>query len=197
MGDTRTGALLLNLGTPDSPSVPDVRRYLREFLSDPRVIDIPALPRWLLLNFAILPFRPRKSAAAYAKIWTRDGSPLLAHVRALARGVADALGEGWVVELGMRYGRPTIAAALARLREARVSRLVVLPLFPQYAEAATGSALAKFELENARGGALAFDATGSYDSAFAAVLASSVAGLALTLMLRRPASSAASARSSP
>ena len=85
MTDPRTGALLLNLGTPESPSVPDVRRYLREFLSDPRVIDIPALARWLLLNLVILPFRPRKSAAAYAKIWTSEGLPA-ADSRPGARG---------------------------------------------------------------------------------------------------------------
>jgi ferrochelatase len=150
MADPRNGALLLNLGTPDSPSVPDVRRYLREFLSDPRVIDIPALGRWLLLNLVILPFRPKKSAAAYAKIWTPDGSPLLLHSRALADGVGEALGPDWVVALGMRYGQPTIASAVARLREAEVSRLVVLPLFPQYSDAATGSALAKLAEEMQR-----------------------------------------------
>ncbi len=143
MSDPRTGALLLNLGTPDSPRVSDVRRYLREFLSEPRVIDIAPIARWLLVRLVILPFRPRKSAAAYAKIWTREGSPLLVHSRALATALADALGPAWLVELGMRYGQPTIASALARLRDAGVSRAVVLPLFPQYSEAATGSALAK------------------------------------------------------
>ena len=152
MADPRIGTLLLNLGTPDSPSVPDVRRYLREFLSDPRVIDIPALGRWLLLNLAILPFRPKKSAAAYEKIWTPEGSPLLVHSRALAEDVGAALGPDWVVALGMRYGRPTIASAVARLREANVSRLVVFPLFPQYSEAATGSALAKLAEEMQRSG---------------------------------------------
>ncbi len=150
MTASRSGALLLNLGTPDSPSVPDVRRYLREFLSDPRVIDIPALGRWLLLNCVILPFRPKKSAAAYAKIWTAEGSPLLVNGRALAAGVAEALGPDWLVALGMRYGQPSIASAVARLREAEVSRLVVLPLFPQYSEAATGSALAKLAEEMRR-----------------------------------------------
>jgi ferrochelatase len=143
MTDPRTGALLLNLGTPDSPSVSDVRRYLREFLSDPRVIDIPALGRWLLLNLVILPFRPKRSAAAYAKIWTPEGSPLLTHSRALADAVGRELGPDWVVALGMRYGEPTIASALEQLRDANVSQLVVLPLFPQYSKAATGSALAK------------------------------------------------------
>ncbi len=147
MADPRTGALLLNLGTPDSPSVSDVRRYLREFLSDPRVIDIPALGRWLLLNLVILPFRPKKSAAAYAKIWTPEGSPLLTHSRALADAVGRELGPDWVVALGMRYGEPTIASALERLRNANVSQLVALPLFPQYSEAATGSALAKLAEE--------------------------------------------------
>ncbi len=150
MTNPRTGALLLNLGTPDSPSVPDVRRYLREFLNDPRVIDIPALGRWLLLNLIILPFRPKKSAAAYAKIWTPEGSPLLTHSRALTDAVGRELGPDWVVELGMRYGQPSIASALERLREANVSQLVALPLFPQYSEAATGSALAKLTEEMQR-----------------------------------------------
>lgn len=150
MTNPRSGALLLNLGTPDSPSVPDVRRFLREFLSDPRVIDISAPARWLLLNLVILPFRPRKSAAAYAKVWTPEGSPLLIHSRALANAVGEELGSDWVVSLGMRYGQPTIASALARLRQANVSRVVALPLFPQYSEAATASALAKLAEEMQR-----------------------------------------------
>jgi ferrochelatase len=137
----RIGALLLNLGTPDSPSVADVRRYLAEFLSDPFVIDIPAPLRWLLLHCIILRTRPPVSAAAYAKVWTAEGSPLLAHSRALTDAVAVELGPDWVVELGMRYGKPSIADALARLADAQVSRLVVLPLFPQYSKAATESAL--------------------------------------------------------
>jgi len=143
MSDLRVGALLVNLGTPASPTARDVRRYLREFLSDPRVIDLPAFSRWMLLNFAILPFRPRVAARAYRKIWTADGSPLLVHGRALRDGVAKALGDGYVVELGMRYGDPSIAEALGRLAVADVARIVVLPLFPQYSEAATGSAVAR------------------------------------------------------
>jgi ferrochelatase len=135
--------LLLNLGTPDSPSVSDVRRYLREFLSDPRVIDIPALPRWLLLNALILPFRPRTSAKAYQQVWTAEGSPLLVHSRGLADGVAKRLGEGFVVELAMRYGEPSISGAIERLQTAGVGRISVLPLFPQYSSAATGSALSR------------------------------------------------------
>lgn len=137
----RTGVLLLQLGTPDSASVGDVRRYLREFLSDPRVLDLPALGRWLLLNGVILPFRPRRSAAAYACIWEESGSPLLLHSRALQEALAKSLGDGFVVELGMRYGRPDIGGALERLAAADVERIVALPLFPQYASSASGSAL--------------------------------------------------------
>jgi ferrochelatase len=143
MAKPRTGALLVNLGTTASPRVPDVRRYLREFLSDPRVIDLPAPARRLLLELVILPFRPRRSARAYAQIWTPEGSPLIVHGRALRDGVAKTLGDAWVVELGMRYGEPSIRAALERLLRADLARIVVLPLFPQYSSAATGSALAR------------------------------------------------------
>jgi ferrochelatase len=135
------GALLLNLGTPASPRVSDVRRYLRQFLSDPRVIDLPAAARRLLLEAVILPFRPRRSAEAYAKIWTPEGSPLLVHGRALREGVAAALGEAFRVELGMRYGEPSIASGVEGLLGAGARRIVALPLFPQYASASTGSAL--------------------------------------------------------
>lgn len=145
MPDGTTGALLVNLGTPDAPRPREVRRYLAEFLSDPRVLDMPPLPRWLLLHGVILRLRPRVSAVAYAKIWTPAGSPLLAHGRALRDGVAKALGEGFRVELAMRYGRPSIAHAVSKLAEAGVSRIVALPLFPQYAEAASGSAIARVE----------------------------------------------------
>jgi ferrochelatase len=135
------GILLLNLGTPDAPTSPAVRRYLREFLSDPRVIDIHPVARTLLLEAVILPTRPAKSAAAYAKVWTEAGSPLLVHSRALEAKVRAALGPGHHVELAMRYGRPSIPEALARLRGAGASRLVVAPLYPQYSSAATGSSV--------------------------------------------------------
>jgi len=150
------GVLLINLGTPDSPSPGDVRRYLREFLSDRRVIDIPGLPRWLLLNLVILPFRPRRAARAYAKIWTEDGSPLLSISRKLQRGVADALdsesasgarseraGRKTRVELAMRYGSPSIRDSLHALLDDQPDEIIILPLFPQYASASTGSALAE------------------------------------------------------
>lgn len=139
----RTGVLLVNLGTPDAPRPREVRRYLREFLSDPRVLTMPTLARTLLLEGVILPTRPRKSAAAYRQVWMDAGSPLLVHGRALREGVAKALGDDFVVELGMRYGNPSIASAVDALATAGVDRLVALPLFPQYSAAATASALAK------------------------------------------------------
>ncbi len=137
-----TGLLLINLGTPDEPTTPSVRRYLREFLSDPRVVDINPVGRALLLNLFILPFRPKKSAAAYRAVWDASrGSPLLYHSVDLAAGVAARLGDGWRVELAMRYGTPSIADAMARL--SGCTRVVVLPLFPQYATSSTGTAVVK------------------------------------------------------
>ncbi|HEY0250937.1 MAG TPA: ferrochelatase [Kofleriaceae bacterium] len=136
------GLLLINLGTPDAPTTPAVRRYLREFLSDPRVIDINPVGRALLLNLIILPFRPAKSAAAYQKVWSATtGSPLLSHSKALAAGVAERLGPTWHVELAMRYGQPSIPDALEKLRACE--RVIVLPLFPQYAASSTATAVAR------------------------------------------------------
>lgn len=137
----RRGVLLVNLGSPDAPTPRAVRRYLREFLGDPRVLDMPALGRWLLLNLVILPTRPRRSAEAYEKVWTPEGSPLLVYGRALRDALRKELGDDWCVELAMRYGVPSIDAALERLAAADVDRIVVVPLFPQYASASTGSAL--------------------------------------------------------
>ncbi len=137
----RTGLLLLQLGTPDAPRRAEVRRYLREFLSDPRVLDIPAAVRWGLLRGVILPFRSRSSARAYASVWTERGSPLLVHSRDLQSALGKELGEGWVVELGMRYGNPGIAGAVERLAAADVERVVLFPLFPHYASSSAGSAL--------------------------------------------------------
>jgi ferrochelatase len=137
------GVLLVNLGTPDSPSVPDVRRYLREFLSDPRVVDINPVGRWLLLNLIILPFRPKRSAHAYQKIWTEEGSPLLVYGKQLTELVQEKLGERFVVRLAMRYQSPSIRTAFDELIAADAERIIVLPLFPQYSSAATGSALDK------------------------------------------------------
>ncbi|HEY4238496.1 MAG TPA: ferrochelatase [Kofleriaceae bacterium] len=149
---SKTGLLLLNLGTPDEPTTPAVRRYLREFLGDPRVLDIGTVGRAALLNLVILPFRPAKSAAAYQKVWDAErGSPLMYHSKDLAAGVAAALGDAWHVELAMRYGSPSIPAALDAFAAAGVDRIVVLPLFPQYASSSTGTAMERvMELSGAR-----------------------------------------------
>ena len=146
----RTGLLLVNLGTPESPQPRDVRPYLREFLSDPRVIDIGALPRWLLLNLFILPFRPRTSGEAYEKIWTERGSPLLFHTKDLAAKVQNRFGATVVVDFAMRYGNPSIADVLLRFKQRAVDRIVVFPLYPQYSSAATGSSIEKVFLEASR-----------------------------------------------
>ncbi len=146
----KTGLLLINLGTPDEPTTPAVRRYLREFLGDPRVIDINAVGRAMLLNLIILPTRPAKSAAAYRTVWDAErGSPLMYHSKDLAAGVADKLGDAFQVELAMRYGSPSIASAMDKLADC--ARVVVLPLFPQYASSSTGTAVARvMELAGAR-----------------------------------------------
>jgi len=138
-----TGVLLLQLGTPDSTSISDVRRYLREFLSDPRVLDIPAPARALLLNAVILPFRPRRSAEAYEKIWMDEGSPLTIHTETLTAQVRDILGGSFRVAFGMRYRNPSIESAVTELTAAGCDRITILPLFPQYASAAGGSAVEK------------------------------------------------------
>lgn len=138
---SKTGLLLINLGTPDAPNVKAVRRYLKEFLLDPRVIDTPALIRYALVYGVIAPFRSRKSAESYQKIWTTQGSPLRVHSESLATAVADKLGADYQVALGMRYGNPSIKSAVSQLKEC--DKMIVLPLFPQYAEASTGSAIAK------------------------------------------------------
>ena len=138
------GLLLINLGTPDAPTPAAVRRYLRQFLGDPRVLDMNPVGRALLLNLIILPTRPKKSAHAYQQIWdAQRGSPLLYHGRDLVAAVAARLGDGWRVELGMRYGNPSIASAVEALATAGVDRLVALPLFPHTASSSSGSALAE------------------------------------------------------
>ena len=142
------GVLLANLGTPQAPRTPEVRRYLREFLSDPRVLDLPAVPRWLLLNLFILPFRPQRSAKAYRKIWTEHGSPLLVHGEELRRELETRLATP--VALGMRYGEPSLSRALRDLRRRGADRIVVLPLYPQVASASSGTVLEKVYAEAGR-----------------------------------------------
>ena len=143
------GVLLINLGTPDAPTAPALRRYLAEFLSDPDVVDLPRFLWWPLLHGVVLRTRPQKSAEAYARVWTEAGSPLLVHSRAIAAALKAELAArtGAVIPLalGMRYGRPSLADALHALTAEGVARIVVLPLYPQFARATTGSSLAQLE----------------------------------------------------
>lgn len=137
----QVGVVLVNTGTPASTSVADVRRYLGQFLNDPRVLDMPAWQRWMLLNFIILRFRPAKSAEAYRKIWTDRGSPLLFHGLDLAAGMQAELGDRALVRLAFQFGEPSIPEAFQAFADAGIRKVCVLPLFPQYASASTGSAV--------------------------------------------------------
>lgn len=139
MQQAKTGVLIVNQGTPDSPATPDVRKYLREFLMDGRVIDIPFPARWLLVNGIIAPFRAPKSAKEYKKLWEERGSPLKFYLSDVRDLLQKALGEEYVVAFGMRYQSPNLETALNELKAAHVKRIVVIPLFPQYASATTGS----------------------------------------------------------
>jgi len=137
----KTGVLLINLGTPDSPSTADVRKYLTQFLNDPRVIDISPVGRFILVNGIIVPFRASKSAKLYQQIWTKEGSPLLVNSNKVKEKLQQELGSGFVVELGMRYQSPSIESALDKLRAAQVSSIIMIPLYPQYASSSTGSSV--------------------------------------------------------
>ncbi len=147
----KRGVVLVNVGTPDEPTVPAVRRYLAEFLSDPKVVDLPALLRWLLLHLIILPFRPKRSAHAYQQIWTKDGSPLLLHTRAQADALAQRLPDAEVVA-AMRYGNPSLGAAVSQLKVKGVSHVTLVPLYPQRADATTGTTVAAFHQTVAKAG---------------------------------------------
>ena len=144
MSIAKKGVLLVNLGTPDSPSVPDVRRYLTEFLLDGRVIDIPAWRRSLLVRGIIVPFRAPNSAKLYKAIWDeKTGSPLLHYSLIQQRMLQERLGDEYHVELAMRYQNPSIESALANLKDMMVDSIQIVPLFPQYASASTGSVIDK------------------------------------------------------
>ncbi|WP_217705238.1 ferrochelatase [Peristeroidobacter soli] len=140
-GANRVGVLLANLGTPDGPDPSSVRRFLAEFLWDPRVVEAPRLIWWLALHGVILRIRPSKSAHAYQQIWTPEGSPLLVYSSALAKRIGEALESRWnaPVALGMSYGSPSIPQALDELRRQGATRIVVLPLYPQYSGTTTAS----------------------------------------------------------
>src|SRR3546814_846855 len=142
---SRVGILLINLGTPDAPTTSAVRRYLKQFLSDPRVVEIPRLLWWPILHGIILTLRPRKSAQKYELIWTQEGSPLLIHTQkqtTLLQGhLGTRINSPFVVDFGMRYGNPSIASAIARLKAKNCNRILVFPLYPQYAASSSASAM--------------------------------------------------------
>jgi len=136
--------LLVNLGTPDSPSTTDVRKYLVEFLNDKRVIDIPAVQRKLLVNFVIAPTRAPKSAAQYKEVWTKEGSPLLIYSEKLKVKLQKHMGDAFVVELAMRYQSPSLKKVINKLTsDSTIEKLIVVPLYPHYASSSTGSTVEK------------------------------------------------------
>lgn len=139
----KIGILVANLGTPDSPSPKDVRRYLKEFLSDPRVIDLARIPWWFILNVIILNTRPKKTAAAYQKVWTEQGSPLLVKTEQITRGLQQKFDQEKAdqvkVVTAMRYGNPSIKAGIKKLQSEGVTRILVFPLYPQFSATTTAS----------------------------------------------------------
>ena len=141
----KTGVLILNLGTPDDPKPKAVGRYLREFLGDGRVIDIPWLPRQLLVKGIIVPFRKRKSSAEYHKVWTDKGSPLLLYTEELLEKLRHQFKDDQdvTIEMAMRYQSPGMPEVLEKMRKANYDEIIIFPLYPQYASATTGSTLEK------------------------------------------------------
>ncbi len=139
----KTGVLLINLGTPDNAKWADVRRYLSEFLNDPRVIDIPWLARKLLVNGIIVPFRSFSSTKIYKELWTDEGSPLLIYGERVRDMLQENLGDQFGVHLAMRYQNPSLEKVLGEMRLENYTKIIILPLFPHYASASSGSAMEK------------------------------------------------------
>jgi ferrochelatase len=137
----KKGVLLVNLGSPDSPSVKDVRKYLTQFLNDPFVIDINPIARFFLVNSIIVPFRAPKSAKLYEHIWTKEGSPLITHSFKQKELLQKSLGSDYVVELGMRYQSPSIESAFKKLIDQKVERIIAIPLYPHWASSSTESSI--------------------------------------------------------
>lgn len=138
----KIGIIVANLGTPEKPTAASLRRYLRQFLSDRRVIEVPRILWWIILNCIVLVFRPRKSAAAYSRIWTDNGSPLLEITRQQAAGLKKNLDDAGIpveVEVGMRYGNPSLESAVDALCEKGCRRILLFPMYPHYAAATTAS----------------------------------------------------------
>lgn len=135
----KVGLLLVNLGTPDAPDRVSVKRYLKEFLSDQRVVEIPSIIWQPILRGIILNTRPQKSAKAYAQVWTDEGSPLAVHTRSQAAALDKSMGDGVMVDWAMRYGQPSVQSRLQRLKDAGCEKILVAPLYPQYSGATTAS----------------------------------------------------------
>jgi protoporphyrin/coproporphyrin ferrochelatase len=147
---SKRAVLIANLGSPDSTSVPDVRRYLREFLGDARVLDIPTPLRWILLEGVILRTRPKKTAHAYSRIWTAGGSPLLVTSESVRQKLAQALGPGVPVHAAMRYGKPSIPSAVASLVAAGYDEVLLFPQYPHYAMASWETVVVRIREEAAK-----------------------------------------------
>lgn len=139
----KTTVLLLNLGTPKSPNVSDVRTYLFEFLNDPRVIDIPWLLRKILVNLIIVPFRAAGSSKIYKQVWTKEGSPLMIYGEKVKELLQKELDDNYTVELAMRYQQPSMKSVLSKIQKDMPAKLVILPMYPQYASSSTGSTFQK------------------------------------------------------
>ncbi|WP_293745656.1 ferrochelatase [uncultured Paraglaciecola sp.] len=139
----KVGVLITNLGTPDAPKKAELKRYLKEFLSDPRVVEVPRILWWMILNFVILNIRPKRSAKAYETVWTERGSPLMYHTQdqanALRKTLQDQYGDSVEVDFAMRYGSPSVDSVIDKMLQQGVRKLVVLPLYPQYCASTTGS----------------------------------------------------------
>lgn len=142
-GKTKKAILLVNLGTPKSPEPSDIRVYLDEFLSDPRVVDINPVGRFMLVKAIILPTRPKRISKFYKHIWLKDGSPLLVYSKQVQEELQRRMGDDYHVELAMRYGQPSIDQALKKLKNPMYESIKVIPLFPQYASASTASVIEK------------------------------------------------------
>lgn len=141
--EDRVGVLVTNLGTPDAPKKAELKRYLKEFLSDPRVVEIPRVLWWMILNLVILNIRPKRSAHAYSTVWTERGSPLMFHTQdqtnALRESLQQKFGDNIVVDFAMRYGSPSVDSVIDKMLQRGVRKLLVLPLYPQYCASTTAS----------------------------------------------------------
>jgi len=130
----------MNIGTPDHPTTSSIRKYLKEFLSDPDVIDSNKIIRWMIVNLIVSPFRPKKILHQYESIWTKDGSPLLANSKEFSLNLSNLLPE-FNIEIGMRYGNPSILKAVKNLKNLEINDILLIPMFPQYAQATSGSCI--------------------------------------------------------